>query len=238
MLGTRRPLFWVIVSVTATMLPLSIMSQFPSLEIPPPYWIASVLIPATISYFVSRKLLQQSEILAELNRDLVEAHAMLTRIAETDHLTQLLNRGGFMRHVELARISSADGLIVLDIDHFKSINDKFGHEAGDHALQSVANALGKALRPSDIIGRLGGEEFGVYLPGATAEMTSKIAERVRRQVEETAIPGFSREQIALTVSIGVTQVQPQLNLVDCLRIADLAMYQAKTNGRNRVSIAA
>ena len=143
-----------------------------------------------------------------------------------------------MRHVELSRISSANGLIVLDIDHFKSINDKFGHEAGDHALQSVADALGKALRPSDIIGRLGGEEYGVYIPGAPPEMTSKIAERVRRQVEETAIPGFSREQIALTASIGVTQVEPQLNLVDCLRIADLAMYQAKTNGRNRVSIAA
>ena len=238
MLGTRRPLFWVIISVAATLLPLSIMSQFPSLEIPPPYWIVSVLIPASISYFVSRKLLQQSEILAGLNKELVEAHAMLTRLAETDHLTQLLNRGGFVRHVESSRTSRAGGLIVLDVDHFKSINDEFGHEAGDHALQSVAYALRKALRPTDIVGRLGGEEFGIYLPGATPQLTSKIAERIRRQVEETVVPGFSREQIALTASIGVTRVEPQLNLVDCLRIADLAMYRAKKNGRNRISIAA
>jgi diguanylate cyclase (GGDEF)-like protein len=238
MLGTRRPLFWVIVSVAATLLPLSIMSQFPSLEIPPPYWIASVIIPASISYFVSRKLLQQSEILARLNKELVEAHAMLSRVAETDHLTQLLNRGGFMRHVELSRTSQAGGLIVLDVDHFKSINDKFGHEAGDHALQSVAHALRKALRPTDIIGRLGGEEFGIYLPEATPQSTSAFAERVRRQVEETAVPGFSREQIALTASIGVTWVDPQFDLVDCLRKADLAMYRAKENGRNGISIAA
>jgi diguanylate cyclase (GGDEF)-like protein len=238
MLHFRKTLRWVLISVAATLLPLLIMSQFPDLDIPAPYWIVAVVLPASISYVVSRKLVQQTEELAELNRELTEAYVLLKRVSEVDHLTQILNRGAFMRHLELSRTSQAGRLLLLDIDHFKSINDNFGHEAGDRALQSVVSSLRKAVRFNDIIGRLGGEEFGIYLPATTDQLAVEIAERIRDKVEKTKVDGFSESQLTLTVSIGIAPVEPHCDLTDCLRLADLSMYQAKKNGRNQVILAA
>lgn len=127
-------------------------------------------------------------------RQLALAHAEMARLASTDSLTDVLNRGAFNFLVEtyldrLPRAAVDNGsLLIIDADHFKSINDSLGHQEGDNALKLIALTIQKALRPSDLLGRLGGEEFGVFLPGATRPQAMQIAERIRARIEGTPFP--------------------------------------------------
>ncbi|MGC4249930.1 MAG: GGDEF domain-containing protein [Sphingobium sp.] len=229
----------VIFSVAVTILPLSVMSCVPGLGIPPAYWIFAFFCPAIGSYLVSRRLVLQSERLTRLHGELTQAHEMLKRAAESDSLTGVLNRGGFFRRLEKRHGADGTGwLLMLDMDHFKSINDRYGHEVGDRALQAVAAILRRALRGEDIIGRLGGEEFGIYLPEATGDMAANIAERLRRRVEETPVADLEGHPVSMTVSIGMVGIGEQAALRDCLRMADIALYEAKRKGRNQVILAA
>jgi diguanylate cyclase (GGDEF)-like protein len=164
------------------------------------------------------------------------------RRARTDPLTGVLNRRSLLEQLEAAcRHARANGLPVsvlfLDLDFFKSINDSYGHAAGDTCLAAVIRPIQAELRQSDIIGRYGGEEFVVVLGGADAAAAEPIAERIRQRVSETLIEGH-RARIQLTCSIGVASSHPDGVWGEALVAqADMAVYAAKRLGRNRVQVA-
>jgi diguanylate cyclase (GGDEF)-like protein len=159
----------------------------------------------------------------------------LSRAAETDPLTGLLNRRGFNDRLatELERARRAGrpvGVLVGDLDHFKSVNDRFGHAAGDDALERVAALLYERKRVSDSVARIGGEEFALILPYTGRPGTRALAERVRRRVRES----FAEDDVALTMSFGMAVFPDDGDGVDALlRSADRAMYAAKELGRDR-----
>jgi diguanylate cyclase (GGDEF)-like protein/PAS domain S-box-containing protein len=160
----------------------------------------------------------------------------LSRLATLDPLTGIANRRHFMNcAIDEIKRSRRTGLpisvIMLDADHFKRINDTYGHARGDEALVSLVNAAKNVLREIDILGRLGGEEFGIILPGTDLEMAIEVAERLREFLRQVEIDP------PLTVSIGVSKIVPDENTPDpALRRADDAVYRAKANGRDRVEV--
>jgi diguanylate cyclase (GGDEF)-like protein len=163
--------------------------------------------------------------------------------AREDALTGIANRRALLDAGErLLRRCQLDGrsfsLIMFDLDHFKEVNDTFGHAAGDSVLQAFAAAVQSTLRPADVFGRYGGEEFIALLPGATIEAAQVIAERVRNSFAQLAMLAADRK-IHATVSAGVASATSSaLTLEAIIRIADGALYRAKELGRNRVERAA
>jgi diguanylate cyclase (GGDEF)-like protein len=163
-------------------------------------------------------------------------------LAAIDPLTGLTNRRQFeiLARAELARSQRYMrplSVCVIDIDHFKLVNDTFGHEAGDHVLRSVANVLTSAKRASDVVARMGGEEFAILLPETGKEAALATAQRVRQQVQacECDIAG---EKLRITISIGVAAATARTSGIETLcRQLDQALYEAKRSGRNRVGLA-
>jgi diguanylate cyclase (GGDEF)-like protein len=166
----------------------------------------------------------------------------LEEMASTDPLTRVYNRRMFLqwceRELERSRErESGFSLLMIDLDHFKRINDEYGHRMGDEALCAVVESVQDAVRGIDVIGRWGGEEFAVLLPGAGANDALVVAQRVRRNVERISLakPGGPMGRISLTVSVGVATYGGQADGVEAmLDRADGAMYEAKAMGRNRV----
>ena len=166
-------------------------------------------------------------------------HASLAAAARTDAKTGLLNAGAWQREaaVELARARAQTPLAVAiaDIDHFKAVNDTYGHLAGDAVLAAVAAAMRDLLRDCDLCGRFGGEEFALLLPRTTAAQALEITERIRQGISQLAIPRDGTAAIRVTISIGVAvPSQARRTLDDLLAAADHALYQAKRSGRDRV----
>ncbi len=130
--------------------------------------------------------------------------------------------------------------IMLDIDHFKSINDIWGHSAGDDILRSVATVLKKRLRESDLLGRVGGEEFLAVLPETNLEGARILAENLRTAVEQHTVRVVGTERISVTISLGIVIVdKPQPGEIDAyIKQADRALYHSKHAGRNRATISA
>jgi diguanylate cyclase (GGDEF)-like protein len=149
----------------------------------------------------------------------------------TDPLTGLLNRRGLQEFLEQWREAGRGfSVIVLDIDHFKAINDTWGHDSGDRVLSALGGVIGKALRPGDVSCRSGGEEFTILLPDTPLELGTQAAERLRQLVEETLL-GMD---VAITISLGVAHFPDTADEVAAvLKQADRALYQAKEQGRNR-----
>lgn len=139
------------------------------------------------------------------------------------------------RCIRDSRPEQPGALFILDIDHFKAVNDTWGHPAGDVVLQNVARIIQNSLRKGDHTGRLGGEEFAVLLPSASGDEALMLAERIRRQLEE-AIIETPEASIAVTISIGVALLYGH-SIDSVQEAADKALYQAKHNGRNQVSLA-
>lgn len=163
----------------------------------------------------------------------------LTRLAGTDPLTGLLNRRAFETAAQTLRSVSAPlptGLIVCDIDHFKRINDNYGHEVGDRTLKAFAKLLVKEVPETAICTRLGGEEFCVLLAGSTAEMTQLVASRLRVAIEQMWL-GTENGQVTLTASFGWCGLAPTDDLHAAMADADAAVYLAKNDGRNLVRMA-
>jgi diguanylate cyclase (GGDEF)-like protein len=165
----------------------------------------------------------------------------LSNLASLDSLTGAFNRRHFdelgARDIELARRSLASiGAIMLDIDLFKRVNDERGHPVGDEVLKIVTQACKEALRSSDILGRYGGEEFAVLLPGSGAEESLAVAERLRERVAAIALP-CEDGQVSVTVSLGVYSGVPASDedLALYMRRADEALYRSKALGRNKAS---
>lgn len=178
-----------------------------------------------------------------LQDDLKRTNEKLLELSNTDHLTGLFNRRYLMEALdkEIQRSLRKRGnlsLILLDIDHFKQVNDIYGHLQGDVALQKVALQLQKELRAYDTAARYGGEEFIAILPDTTLEEAVFVANRVLASVHATRFSG-ALSQLSLTVSIGVARFSsPDCTTVDSfIKLADDALYRAKDNGRNRVESA-
>ena len=171
-----------------------------------------------------------------------DALAQLRQLATTDGLTGLLNRRAFLKrlddeHDRATRYGQPFSVAVLDVDHFKRVNDRFGHAIGDLALIAVADACRTVVRKPDVIGRLGGEEFALILP-ATIHMDALVAaERLRSAVAAFSLPPIGGAG-GLTVSIGLAEFTSSETAHDLLRCADEALYDAKANGRNLVKVAA
>ncbi len=190
--------------------------------------------------------LQTVALLADLAWDIVEGkrlEAELVEMATTDFLTGLLNRRNFLSAMEneLNRLKRFDipraAVLMLDLDHFKRVNDSYGHAAGDAVLKHFAGLIRAELRKVDNGGRLGGEEFAILLLGAELDAAQAFAERLRKTVDVTPLE-FENQPIAITVSIGIAMLSPDDNGPDdALMRADKALYEAKHSGRNRVCCA-
>jgi diguanylate cyclase (GGDEF)-like protein/PAS domain S-box-containing protein len=168
-----------------------------------------------------------------------ENERKLERLATTDPLTRLCNRRAFIEHLHdemrlSRRLHHESALMMIDFDHFKQINDQYGHHAGDEVLQHFARLTSGCLRETDLLGRLGGEEFALLLPGTNLQGALHLAERIRLLLEQN--PTQTDEQrIPMTLSIGVTLLQNEdADTSTALSRADKALYQAKNGGRNRV----
>ena len=170
-----------------------------------------------------------------------DAMAEMHERSETDKLSGLYNRRGFEeragRMLQSSQRASMPGAVVIaDLDHFKTVNDSFGHEAGDRVIEAFASMLNAAANGRATVGRLGGEEFAVFMPGANLATARLYAEGVRTGISGLLIHGLPAER-RITASFGVAQLQPDDSLSDLLRRGDAALYEAKKGGRDRVCIA-
>ena len=221
--------------------------------------IAAVLLPATgyflvsgeyiftgmaigaISFFLST--IRATSVLGRsLHQNFLMTHQLKTskeeaeRLARVDELTGLYNRRAFYEYGKVLTNNSQRNndelaMILMDIDNFKTINDSFGHAAGDAALKQIGPILLQRLRKSDIFARIGGEEFGLLLPKTSLNEAAKLAEELRQVIEHTPVT-FDHESFTITASFGVTSGVCDIDML--VKQADMAMYQSKDSGRNAV----
>lgn len=177
-----------------------------------------------------------------VGKRILDLHQSLRFAATHDFLTGLLNRSEILVSLErelarAAREEKPTTVVLCDIDHFKRVNDTLGHAAGDEVLKEVARRLKLDLRPYDIVGRYGGEEFLIILPGCNVEAGARRADGIRHLVGKDHIPTPAGE-VSATISMGVTSTIARRDhpVAEFLREADVSLYAAKTNGRNRVEI--
>ena len=165
----------------------------------------------------------------------------LTELATTDGLTGLFNRRYFMEMAETQlnlalRYGKNFSLLMFDLDHFKKINDTYGHDAGDEVLRNVADTMGQILRSTDIFGRVGGEEFAVAMPETDAPTAVEVAERLREQFMESIVQ-TNAGPVRYTASMGIAPLSDSGTVLSqMIKWADVALYQAKNNGRNRIEV--
>ncbi|MEJ8311104.1 diguanylate cyclase [Agrobacterium larrymoorei] len=174
--------------------------------------------------------------LDNLHRDLIAAHAAVIEASLRDPMTGAYNRIGFMQR--MSESTSTQGTVLfIDADRFKSINDRFGHRTGDQALQTIAKALRKGLRPDDFLGRIGGEEFVIFLDGVTAPADiDRMANVFLKSVSSTPLLTDTGAIVDLSISIGTASFSALCDADELLREADARMYEAKRDGRNRAVI--
>ncbi len=180
------------------------------------------LILLTVTFFIIK------------NRRLVEE---LEHLSLTDTLTQAYNRRFIELHSrklfsESTRKNQGLCFLLVDIDHFKKINDQYGHNIGDLVLQQLAANIRETIRKTDVLIRMGGEEFALFLPNTSLQEALLLAERIRKQIQELRVE-YRDHIIPITISLGVTEYKSE-SLEDLIEKADQALYQAKSNGRNSV----
>jgi diguanylate cyclase len=194
-----------------------------------------LLIPLIIAppffYFLLSKL-----------RELAIAHGELVTVASTDALTSLLNRraftamvDGYLERVADGSVNSQGALLVVDVDYFKAINDRFGHERGDEALKLIAQTIRSAVRSIDLVGRIGGEEFCIFIPGPEPGRAAAVAERIRSAVNEATFV-VADQPHPVSVSVGGATFAEPVDFSSLYRCADQWLYVAKERGRNRVEV--
>ncbi len=171
--------------------------------------------------------------LAVANAELAEAKRSLEILVRTDGLTGLLNRAAFFEALNPACATMGGTLLMLDVDHFKDINDHYGHAAGDDVLVLIGRLLSEGHSPQSFAGRLGGEEFGLFLPAVGICQAMPLAEALQRQVAAD-VGGRAGIDQAVTISIGAAEVEKGGTGASIYRLADAALYRAKRSGRNRV----
>ncbi|WGO98869.1 diguanylate cyclase [Saccharophagus degradans] len=170
------------------------------------------------------------------NRELSVKWSRAETQARLDPLTKIYNRRGFEeRAIELMRQKRTLSLLILDIDHFKYVNDHYGHDIGDEVLRQFSKKIAGMIRDSDVFARIGGEEFAVILADQNLELAGLMAERIRATIESTELPVSSDNTIKYTVSIGVSSVSEGVDIHRWLKTTDKLLYQAKAQGRNQVA---
>lgn len=198
--------------------------------------LSAVVLLGVIYFFIMR-----------LSSRLSDAYGKIEEMAMVDDLMQILNRRFFFNRLQeefqrARRYDAQLGCILLDIDHFKKVNDSYGHQAGDVVLKHIATRIKENCRKTDIIARYGGEEIGIILPNAGEEEAFQLAEKIRNFIEYETVVVDENKKIRLTVSLGVVAVAPEelKELEDyhvIIKLADKALYHAKKNGRNRTEVA-
>lgn len=199
-----------------------------------PYWVEISIFPLYLN--------RDGEVthFAAIERDVTESHNAQTELLDEsrrDPLTKLLNRRGFdiLSQEFMAFVSSKNmvfSLILIDIDHFKKVNDDFSHHHGDQVLIQLSRIIASHLRVDDIAARFGGEEFLIMLPLLTKKKALKIAERIRKEVEESIIE-VDGSKIDYTISCGVASSNDSMYVENAIKLVDKALYAAKRKGRNR-----
>ncbi|MFO8047279.1 MAG: sensor domain-containing diguanylate cyclase [Halomonas sp.] len=184
------------------------------------------------------QLMQAHREQAELVRELKATRQELTKLAATDSLTGLLNRRAFEQRFnqELALIQRGappSALMLIDLDHFKRVNDTLGHQAGDEVIVRFAELCREVFRQADVIGRWGGEEFVVMLPRASVAEAQHAAERLHQFLDTTPMRGETPIPLYVSASIGICSLSSSSHMDDCLHRTDELLYQAKEQGRNR-----
>jgi len=180
------------------------------------------------------------EVRLRAGKRIVELEEALWTLAMRDSLTKLWNRAAILETLDrefsrASRQGSSLGLIMADIDHFKQINDTYGHRGGDALLSQLSDRLVRKLRKYDTVGRYGGEEFLIVLPEPLASSSEFVAERLRQAIAEEPFQ-IERQMVPITMSFGAVAATPgqQVTADILVRAADKALYQAKAKGRNRV----
>lgn len=178
----------------------------------------------------------KDELTKEIDKRIV-VEERLRHLSTIDELTQLYNRRAFNDYLEKFTIQSEKlneplSILMLDIDYFKKINDKYGHNTGDELLRNLAKILLSNTRSDDIVSRWGGEEFIILMPNIDKENVFKIAERLRITIEETRLI----KDIQITVSIGITEFKKMDSIEQLIGRVDEAQYMAKAKGRNNVQV--
>jgi diguanylate cyclase (GGDEF)-like protein len=174
--------------------------------------------------------------------DLVRHADQLDHLASTDGLTDLPNRRQFFARAEdewnrFQRYHRPLTLLMIDVDNFKSLNDRFGHSSGDRALQHFAALCKANTRSTDLVARIGGEEFAVLLPETDLGSARELAERLRVGIAEKPFTTIGGAETVITVSIGVAQASVSMSgFTRLMKLADDALYAAKANGRNRAMV--
>ncbi|WP_338484389.1 diguanylate cyclase [Pseudomonas trivialis] len=199
----------------------------------------AVLVFSSFVVSATRKLSDALEKAFRLTRQMERAHSISTRAAQTDELTGLMNRRAFFEHAHVLYAQCRHQqqplcALMMDMDHFKAINDTYGHQVGDQVLRQIGGVISTSFRQADVYGRLGGEEFAVLLPNTSLETARAIAEQLVK-----AVAGLASEPVhGLTASLGLASTQAQdLDLHGLMNTADKALYRAKAMGRNQVAVA-
>lgn len=187
---------------------------------------------------LNSELATKSMELKRINSELREANAKITELSRVDPLTRLYNRRYLQERAEQSISESQRhghplSLIMADLDDFKTINDSYGHSAGDTVLQAFAGLIRDQSRTEDLTARLGGEEFTLLLPRTNSEAAFSLAERIRTRLEDMDI---LKNGVQVTASLGITELKKGEDLDKLLSRADKAMYRAKQNGKNRAEI--
>lgn len=236
MSSLHRVLATVVLSTIGSCVILAIYSWATGMNMPAAAWVITGVCPILVSTPVAFILIRQGERVRQLNENLLAAYAQLNRVAATDDLTGIANRRAFLEGAVAGQRDGEDWLLLADIDHFKSINDRFGHERGDAFLKAVAKVLREAAGSRDVVGRLGGEEFAVFLRGVSRVEAQQIAEAIRMRTAALSLAAEDGRTIATTMSIGLASCSTVSSIQDDLKRADKALYHAKRDGRDRVRL--
>jgi diguanylate cyclase (GGDEF)-like protein len=229
--GTGTGLVLTVVSVIAVIV-LSLTMQVAMNPETLVTTIGGLLVLSLIAYIHTDRMISYARLIEENN-------SKLKQLASQDPLTGLFNpRMCSALGEQLMKIAIRENkpfsVVYIDLDHFKQINDEYGHQAGDNVLVSIAEIIGGYLRDSDVCARLGGEEFCALLPDTDRDGAQQLAENIREQIEKTVHP-LGKNELKVTASFGVAQLlATDHNLMDIQKRADQALYAAKKGGRNKV----
>jgi diguanylate cyclase len=224
--------FTILGTALAVMVPVVVVATLlaPLLEVSPQhYWgviVAAGLIPLLITPPIAGLLLH-SMLMLKQTIERVDSHMKF------DGLTGILNRNHFLDSVRATRVNGM--MLIVDADHFKAVNDDLGHDAGDEALKVLATRIAVAVGSDGLVGRLGGEEFGVFLPDQTHQAGAKMALLICDHIRKTLVP-VGDVRLRMTVSIGGALHHESAPLGHSLKLADQRLYQAKNAGRDRYVI--
>jgi diguanylate cyclase (GGDEF)-like protein len=230
--------YMTVVSISLVLLPCALWLLFQPSTLQLGMAVA-VLVFASFVFSATRNLAHAVETAFRLTREMELAHSISTRAAQTDELTGLKNRRAFFEHAQQVYSHCRNYqlplcAVMLDMDHFKHINDTYGHQIGDQVLRQMGVVIGQSFRESDVHGRLGGEEFAVLLPNTSIETAQTIAEELIQ-----SISGLMTGPVhCITASVGVAAMDSSDNDLHSLMCnADKALYRAKARGRNQVAVA-